>query len=88
MFLTAITAVWRRFGWGYAVYSLVIIVMPLVSTGDFQGVGRYLLGAFPVFAVGGALLEERPHWRWPILAGSGALLVVFAALFATGRYLT
>jgi hypothetical protein len=88
LFLAAIITVWRRFGWGYAMYSLVSITVPLVGTSDFQGLGRYLLGAFPVFAVGGALLDERPRWRWPTLVGSGILLVVFAALFATGHYLT
>ena len=37
----------RRFGWGYAVYSLAIVGIPLLGTGDFQGMGRYLLGGFP-----------------------------------------
>jgi len=87
LFLAAITAVWRRFGWGYAAYSLAIIGIPLVGSSDFQGLGRYLLAAFPVFAVGGAVLDEQPCWRWPILVGSGALLIVFAALFATGHYM-
>ncbi|MEY2588364.1 MAG: hypothetical protein QOJ67_348 [Acidimicrobiaceae bacterium] len=88
VFLALIPAVVRKLGWGYGVFTLAIIGIPLVGTGDFQGVGRYLLAAFPVFAVAGDWLAERDKVRQAVLGASATLLVVFSALFASGHYLT
>jgi hypothetical protein len=87
-FISLIPRVVRRIGWGYAVYCVVIIGIPLIGTGDFQGVGRYLLAAFPIFAVAGAWLADRDRVRTIVLASSATLLVAFSALFASGLYLT
>ena len=83
-----IPAVIRKLGWGYGAYCIAIIGIPLLGTGDFQGVGRYLLAAFPVFALAGGWLAERDVLRRVVLAASGTMLVVFTALFASGHYLT
>ena len=32
--------VWSRFGWGYTVYTVVVLVIPIVGTKDFMGLGR------------------------------------------------
>jgi hypothetical protein len=92
VFLALIPRVARKLGWGYGVYCIAIIGIPLLGTGDFQGVGRYLLAAFPVFAVIGGWLDEREPGRRRlerlVIGTSGALLVVFTSLFATGYYLT
>src|SRR4051812_44979231 len=88
VFLALVPRVVRRLGWGYGVYCVAIIGIPLIGTGDFQGVGRYLLAAFPVFAVAGAWLADRDRVRTVVVGVSGALLVVFSGLFATGLYLT
>ena len=32
--------VWRRFGWGYTVYCVIVLVIPIVGTKDFMGLGR------------------------------------------------
>ena len=40
---------WRRFGWGYGLYSFALLAIPLIGTKDFQGAGRYLLAAFPCY---------------------------------------
>jgi hypothetical protein len=88
LFLALIPAVWRKLGWGYGVFCVAIIGIPLIGTGDFQGVGRYMLAAFPVFAVIGGWLAEREGLERVVIGTSGALLVVFSALFASGHYLT
>ena len=49
---------------------------------------RYLLAAFPCFAVLGELLVERPAVRRLALPASGAGLVVLTAIFGTGYYLS
>ena len=76
----------RRLGWGYTVYSFLVLTIPLVGTKDFMGVGRYVLAAFPVFAVAGAVLAQtRPRWVPILVLGlSGAGLILQTALFAHG----
>jgi Gpi18-like mannosyltransferase len=87
--LAFVPAVVRRFGWAYGAYVLLIVGIPLVGTGDFQGMGRYLISAFPVFAVAGERLAGSPvAARVATLASSGALLVVLTSFFARGYYLT
>ncbi|HVM09235.1 MAG TPA: mannosyltransferase family protein [Acidimicrobiales bacterium] len=76
-------AVWRRLGWGYAVYVAAVIGIPLATSSDFLAMGRYLLPAFPVFAIGGDLLERRsPAVRVAVLGLSGGLLIWLTTLFA------
>ena len=86
--VVAIPAVVRRFGWRYGAYVGALVLVPAVGSQDFQGLGRYLLGAFPAFAVAGALLAERPAVRRWVLPLSAAVLVIFAGMFANGRYLS
>ena len=67
-------------------YSAVAVGLPLLSTGAFLGMGRYVLAAFPVFAAAGDLLAE-PRLaarRVPVLAGSGIVLSVRVAVYARG----
>jgi hypothetical protein len=86
--VATIPAVIRRFGWRYGAYVGVLVLVPAVGSQDFQGLGRYLLGAFPAFAVAGALLAERPAVRRWVLPLSALVLVIFTGLFANGRYLS
>lgn len=75
--------VFRRFGLAYGLYAAGVVGLSAVSTKDFIGMGRYVLGAFPCFAAAGDLLATR--WRASrllVLAGSGALLLVLASLHA------
>ncbi len=76
----------RRFGWGYAVYTAVVIAIPIVGTKDFMGCGRYLLVAFPAFAAAGQLLGEKcsPWVRTVILSLSATLLAVAALGYGLG----
>ncbi|HEV7757918.1 MAG TPA: hypothetical protein VGO78_02975 [Acidimicrobiales bacterium] len=87
--LATVPFVGRRFGWGYAGYMFVVLAIALVGTKDFQGLGRYVLAAFPVFALAGEHLTERPRsLRYVAIACSGLALVLAAAGFAHGLYLS
>jgi len=87
-FIAAVPAVSRRFGRGYGIYVLATALIPAFSTSDFMGVGRYLLPAFPVFALVGASLERRRLAQRFVPALGAVALVVGTALFASGYYLT
>jgi len=88
--LALVPAVARRFGWGYAGYVLIVMGIPALGTKDFMSCGRYLLAAFPVFALAGAWLVERrsPAARYAWIAISAAVLLCFCALWAQGKYLS
>jgi hypothetical protein len=84
----SILPVARRFGWRYGAYVGALVLVPVIGSQDFQGLGRYLLGAFPSFALAGVLLAGRPGVRRAVLPLSAAVLVVFAGMFANGRYIS
>jgi hypothetical protein len=85
--LFAIPKVARRFGWAYAAFTAGVLLLPVVGTKDFMGTGRYLLVAFPVFALAGEWLAGRTRLRALALVTSGLLLVFLTSLFARGHYL-
>jgi hypothetical protein len=86
--LLAVPLVARRLGAAYGAYTLVAVALAALATKDFQGMGRYMLGAFPLFVVAGAMLAERPRLRTPVLAAAGALIALGAFGFARNWYLT
>ena len=86
--LALVPLVFRRFGWGYGVYCLLVVALPALSTKDFFGMGRYVLAAFPCFAVAGEVLTARPRLRTVALAVSGTGLLLTTSLFARGSYLS
>lgn len=79
----------RRIGWSYAVYVLAVVAIPIVGTKDWQGTGRYLLAAFPVFAALADWLvnHERRSFRFALVGLSAAVLVVLTSMYARGYYL-
>jgi hypothetical protein len=85
--LCLVPAVVRRVGWGYAVYVLGVVAIPLLGSKDWQGTGRYLLAAFPVFFIAGGWLAGRPRLRAALLVPSAVLLVFLTSSFARGFYL-
>jgi hypothetical protein len=87
--LCLVPMVVRRVGWPYAVYVVGVVGVPLVGSKDWQGTGRYLLAAFPVFAVLGVHLVERwsPMARRAVFTSSALLLVFLVSGFARGFYL-
>lgn len=86
--LATVPAVGRRFGWGYAVYVLGLCLLPAVSVATFMGTGRYLLPAFPVFALAGAWLEERPRLRAAWILSCTVVVAVMVVGFSRSWYLT
>lgn len=87
--LALVPFVGRRFGWGYATFQLVLVAMPAIGSRDFMGTGRYLMVLFPTHALVGEWLSGRSRrWRLGYLTISGSLLVVLAASFAHGVYLS
>ena len=87
-FLVAVPWVVRRFGWGYGLFTLVAVGVPLIGTGDFQGTGRYLLAAFPVFALAAERLAAHPRVANAVLGASALSLVVMTSFFARGFYMS
>jgi hypothetical protein len=76
----------RRLGWAYGGYTLVLLAFPLLGSKDFQGLGRYALGAFPAFAMAGELLVGRPRLRRAWFTFSVLALCFFASSFGRGGY--
>ncbi len=89
LFLLAVPFVARRFGWAYGAFTLMVVAMPALGSKDFVGLGRYLVAAFPVFALAGEWLSERSPWvRRPVLAACFVGLVYLSSLFGRGYYLS
>ena len=88
--LLLVPRVARRFGWGYAGYVLVVMGIPVLGTKDFMSCGRYVLAAFPIFALVGAWLVERHSVlaRRAWVGVSASVLLCFCALWAQGKYLS
>ncbi len=79
--------VWRRFGWGYLAYSVVVLVIPILGSKDFMGCGRYVLAAFPVFAAAGDFLAgSRYRWLRPVVLVVSALGLLVGTLFYARGY--
>ena len=86
--LVLVPRVFRRFGRGYGVYAALVIGLSALGTKNFFGMSRYLLAAFPCFAVAGEWVAERPRLRKVAPAVSGLGLVVLTAAYSRGVYLS
>jgi len=86
--LASTRAVGRRFGWGYAAYVLLAVGLPLISSRDCIGLGRYALAAFPAFAAISLELENRPRLRGAWRFVSVGLLVGLLVMYAEGKYVS
>ncbi len=86
--LALVPRVFRRFGYGYGTYALLMILVPALSTKNFFGMSRYLLAAFPCFAVAGELLAERPRLAAFVYPAAGLGLVALTAAYSQGYYLS
>lgn len=86
--LALVPRAFRRFGWAYGIYALAVLALPLISSKDFTGIGRYALAAFPCFAVVPDLLESRPRLARAALAASALLLIAFTSVYAQAYYMS
>lgn len=88
VFCAAIPAVWRRFGAGYGAYTAVALLMPAVGSAAFASQGRYVLAAFPVFALLGERLSTADRRRaGAYLGGSAVALLVVASFWGRGYWM-
>jgi hypothetical protein len=86
--LALVPLVWRRFGWGYGAYVLATVGLPAIATKEFIGMGRYILAAFPIFALAGELRIARPRLAIALLAGSAISLLALTSLYARAYYVS
>jgi hypothetical protein len=78
---------WRRLSRAYTVYILAVLGIPLLSSYEFIGLGRYAMAAFPSFLTLAVLLREHPRTRFIWLCESAGLLALTTATFAVGGYI-
>ena len=69
-------------------FLVVLLALVLVSFLLQLTVLRYLLAAFPCFAVAGELVADRPAVRHAATVASGLGLVALTAAFSRGYYLS
>ena len=85
---TQIPAVRRRLGFAYAVYTIIVLGMPLLGSANFASNGRFVLMAFPVFAVLGQRLAGAPQRDARLVLGASALLLVlFTSFWSRGFWM-
>ena len=82
VFAVAIPFVWRRFGAAYGLFMLANLWLPL-SSGVFEGVGRYCSVLFPFFLWLGLIRSSALFWI--VALGFAALYTVALAMFVTLR---
>ncbi len=86
--LALVPRVFRRFGYGYGTYALLAVLVPALATKNFFGMARYLLAAFPCFAVAGELLAERPRMAKLVYPSLAVVLLALTAAYSQGQYLS
>ena len=75
---------WRRVPFAYFVYAVALLAESLSYpsvTEPLLSFSRFVIPMFPVFMGWGAWIGERPVARRDVLIVSGALLVLFSALW-------
>jgi hypothetical protein len=85
----ALASAWpmrKSLGWGYAVYTAVAVGLPLISSRDFIGLGRYVIAVFPFFLQAALILGEKPKRKIAWLAFSSIMLIWMTSRFAMGFY--
>ena len=76
----------RRLPLAYSAYVVAALALPLsypVGPQPLMSLPRFELVLFPLWMWWGWWLSRHPRARLPLLVASGALMVVFAAQFAT-----
>lgn len=84
--LALVPAVFKRVGWGYGLYCLIVLALPALSSKDFQGMGRYAIAAFPVLVPLAKGLDEWGGVRDLLLLLLAVGLAATAFVWGTGAY--
>jgi hypothetical protein len=74
--------IWKRFNAGYALLVLVTLLVPL-SSGQFEGLGRYTAVQFPVALALASLGGELRHYA--LIGACAALYGLCLAMFVTAQ---
>jgi hypothetical protein len=77
--LVAVPFVWRRFGLGYAAVIVLGLILPL-SSGQFEGLGRYAAVLFPLPLLLGSL---QGHTRHIVLIAATAMFYTLGLVLFT-----
>lgn len=77
----------KKLGWGYAVYLAAVIGLPLLSSKDFQGLGRYAIAGFPAFLTLSLLLTPKPWLYRGWLAVSALAWAALCMAFGADVYI-
>jgi hypothetical protein len=80
--LCSVPLVWRRFGLAYASILVLGLILPL-SSGQFEGLGRYCSVLFPVPMLLASFQGETRHLG--LIAGSAMLYALGLALFVNAH---
>jgi hypothetical protein len=84
--LALVIPTFKKLGWGYGVYTAMVIGIPAISSKDFQGLGRYVIAAFPLFLTVAMLIDGRPRVRAVVLVFFALLLGTLAIALGAGGY--
>lgn len=84
--LALVIPTFKRLGVGYGVYTALVVGIPAVSSKDFQGLGRYVIAAFPLFVTMALLVAERPRARRVVIIAFAVVLAILAFALGSGGY--
>lgn len=86
VFVATLPSVVRRFGLGYGLYLIGLFGLIWFGSYNFNSAGRYLLAAFPAFAVLGSLLASRRWLVVPTVVALGSITLWLLLGFTGGEF--
>ena len=84
--LALVPMVWRRFGHSYALYVAGVVLLPVVVRPTILGGARYVLAAFPIFALLGLMVRPARRLDAVAMGVSVALWLYYLNLFSRRFY--
>lgn len=84
--LVMVVPTFKKLGWGYGAFTLLVVGIPAVSSKDFQGLGRYVIAAFPLFLTTAILIGERTVVRRVVFTVFAIILGLLAIALGAGTY--
>jgi hypothetical protein len=78
----------RRFGRAYGWYVVLVLGIPLLTVGNLFGAGRYVIAAFPVFALVGERLRVRPAVARRLAVACVGFTTISIAFYTRGLWIS